>query len=112
MTDINKYVKDLIGTGLSDVTYSITRDLRRSAQSKGWPLDVVLNLRVAIDPSSGELSVEYPDRLADRVETLEYGTQDTPPNPVIRTFNNRVDDLAQQYTVNFEYEILDEWSMW
>lgn len=49
-------------------------------------------------PFGGALfDVSYPDVLKKRIEDIEYGTQDTPPNPAIRSFLNRLDDREETF---------------
>lgn len=59
-----------------------TEDLRTHATSYGWPIEVVNSM--TIDPTG---AVKFSNPMYKEVaETLEYGTQDTPLSPAIRTY--------------------------
>jgi hypothetical protein len=45
-----------------------------------------MQLSVSNDRSDGKWSVKYPKSVDGQVIDLEYGTDATPPNPVIRDF--------------------------
>ena len=60
----------------------ITEDLRQHALSYGWPIEVVNSMTVS---ANGEVKFSNPI-YKDAAETLEYGTQDIPLSPAIRTY--------------------------
>jgi hypothetical protein len=62
----------------------LTVELRQYAQSMGWPDRIALNLHIKQD--DGVYTVSFPSDIEEDVNNLEYGTQDTPPIPVISTF--------------------------
>jgi len=62
----------------------LTAELRQYALSMGWPDRVVYNLY--IKQNDGVYTVSFPSDIQEDVNNLEYGTQDTPPSPVISTF--------------------------
>ena len=59
-----------------------TEDLRAHALSYGWPKEIVSSM--SIDPT-GTVKFSHP-KYKEAAETLEYGTQDVPPSPAIRTY--------------------------
>lgn len=59
-----------------------TEDLRHHALSYGWPTEIVNNMVVN---SNGTVTFTNPI-YKNAAETLDYGTQDTPPSPAIRTY--------------------------
>jgi hypothetical protein len=59
-----------------------TEDLRQHALSYGWPIEVVNSMTVS---ANGEVKFSNPI-YKDAAETLEYGTQDIPLSPAIRTY--------------------------
>lgn len=77
MTDLTKGIT----AGLSK---PLTAALRKAASAAGWDSMIVSQLTVIAEDSG--ISIEYPEHLAEKIEDLEYGTIDTPPLPVFRTF--------------------------
>lgn len=67
----------------------LKENLRSFAMSAGWPIDVVDALDIAYD--RGILHVTCPDDIADAVEDLEYGSETSSPNAVLRPFADRAD---------------------
>jgi hypothetical protein len=59
-----------------------TQDLRTHALSYGWPQEIVSSM--TIDPT-GTVKFSHP-KYKEAAETLEYGTQDVPLSPAIRTY--------------------------
>lgn len=55
--------------------------LRKHAKAYGWPDHIAESLTFSADQS-----IFYPEHLADEIHKLEYGTQDVPPSPALRTF--------------------------
>jgi hypothetical protein len=107
LVDIKQYVSNAVAIGVDSITNKVTQDLRRKAQSTGWPLHLVLNLKVVVEPASGNLVITYPDQYSKEIELLEDGTQDTPGTHFLKNFNNRVDSLVRQYSVTYERDLLE-----
>jgi hypothetical protein len=59
-----------------------TKDLRTHALSYGWPQDVVSGM---IMDHNGVVKYSHPKH-KEAADILEYGTQDVPPSPAIRTY--------------------------
>jgi hypothetical protein len=66
---------------------------QEKALEAGWPPYLVNQM--SIQEKDGELYVDYPEAITVQVEDLEYGTQTSAPNSVIRTF------LDKAHTTNF-----------
>jgi len=59
-----------------------TEDLRTHASSYGWPTEIVNSMTV---DHTGTIKFSSP-QYKEAAETLEYGTQDIPLSPAIRTY--------------------------
>jgi len=66
-----------------------TTDMRYDAHSSGWPAHLVAALHVRVT-AEGHYRVQYPKNLEHEILTLEYGTEDTPPSPVMRNYFTKV----------------------
>jgi hypothetical protein len=66
-----------------------TTDMRYEAHSSGWPAHLVAALNVRVTPE-GHYKVQYPKDLEHEILTLEYGTEDVPPSPVMRNYFTKV----------------------
>lgn len=62
----------------------LTAQLRRKAYESGWPTHASRHLKVV--PTVDSYTVSYPTKHGSNIEDAEYGTQSTPPNPVVRQF--------------------------
>lgn len=82
-TVLNVSLDRVIKTLKQAIAVSETQKLRDNAQDAGWPADVANSLMVS--PNNQGLGVEYPANVREKVLTLEYGTPDIPPSPVIRS---------------------------
>lgn len=74
---------------LQDVKQKIaaieTIKLRQNAvKNHGWSTEIAATLMVV--PHEKGLHVNYPTKHRDAILLSEYGTQDTPPAPAIRSF--------------------------
>lgn len=67
----------------------LKESLRSFALSSGWPIDVVDALDISYD--GGILNIVCSDEMAEAVEDLEYGTETSSPNAVLRLFAIRAD---------------------
>lgn len=102
--DVKTFIRDTVGVNSQNIYYALTKDLQRLAHERGWPLDVVLKLQVGMTDEG--LRVQFPDEVAERVSTLEYGTQDVPPQAVLRIFYDRLPHLAEIYAAPLEHHLL------
>lgn len=69
-------------------------NLRKRAEDSGWPENIISSLSVDFD---GErLLVKYPSSLSNEIDDLEYGKPYGLPNPVIRPFKYRSEDVIQE----------------
>jgi hypothetical protein len=67
----------------------LKESLRSFALSAGWPIDAVDALDISYD--GGILHIVCSDDMAEVVEDLEYGTETSSPNAVLRPFTIRAD---------------------
>lgn len=105
--DYNEFINNQVNSGGSKLARQLTLSFRDYALGRGWPLGIVLFIQIKFlnvgddrtrGPFGGAIfDVSYPDIVKKKVEDLEYGTQDTPPNPAIRSFLNRVDDRNEVF---------------
>lgn len=94
MNILTEVLSSLLDVELLNKTAELTEELRDEATKAGWPTIVVIQLEVQI--KDDEFEVYYPSEVSEQVEILEYGTETTPPNPVIRTF---MKDLNKRVTL-------------
>jgi hypothetical protein len=69
----------------------LTAKLRKSAYKNGWPTGISRQLKVTYT-GNGNFTVDFPESVLEDILDLEYGTQNTPPNPVIRNSMNNLND--------------------
>lgn len=84
----------------------LTPTLRKMAYDSGWPANLIAALQVKVG-ESGDLFVDYPDYLKDKIEDEEYGTPGQIPNAVIRPFMARCGSIITQ---GMDASIVDELS--
>ena len=65
------------------------------ASDAGWPANIVETLSLSY--VAGNITIEYPQELSSIVEDLEYGTEGTPPNSVLRPFTLRYETEAAKF---------------
>jgi hypothetical protein len=65
-------------------TAGYTTKLREHTKAYGWPDHLVSSLSMYHDGENH--TITYPKHLEEQILTLEYGTQDVPPSPALRTF--------------------------
>jgi hypothetical protein len=70
----------------------LKESLRSFALSAGWPIDVVDALDISYD--GGILHIVCPESILEAVEDLEYGTETSSPNAVLRPFTIRADQYV------------------
>lgn len=73
-------------------------NLTSDATTAGWPANIVSALVVDFDGSN--LSVKYPDELANQIDDLEYGKPFGLPNPVLRPFVYRSETYIEDVIVS------------
>jgi hypothetical protein len=66
-----------------------TLDLQYDALLAGWPEDVATKLEIRTN-LDGSFRASYPKEFADKILSLEYGDEDTPPSPVIRNYLTKI----------------------
>lgn len=95
MTNINKLAAGFKAT--KDWSAKrLTAKLRRHAYESGWPVELSRTLKIT-PLDNGNFSVNYPARLESQILGLEFGDQNTPPNPAILRTSNRVDDIYDDH---------------
>lgn len=96
MATLEYHLLNKIAQGQQKTAKRLTAQLRRKAYEYGWPSHASRHLNVV--PRGKHFGVEYPDHHAKDIETLEYGTQDTPPSPLVRNFLSSIKDsgLSQE----------------
>ena len=110
--DLGKFVRQTADDSFNEAARHLTSDFRQYALSHGWPLGFLLRTRVVYNANIDEFDVEYPDDIKQRVEDMEFGTQNSPPNPIIRTFMNRLPkSTISNFSDKFEQEILNRVSI-
>lgn len=106
--DLKQFVSEVTDSTFNEAADELTRILRERALSRAWPIGVIRHLRVKYVPDEDKFDITYSKGYKKRIEDLEFGTQNTPPSPVIRTFINSLGNL---FTSNFEdsyqQELLD-----
>jgi hypothetical protein len=84
----------------------LTPVLRDMAFRAEWPSDIIIQLNVeAVD---SDLVVSYPDDLEERINDLEYGSEESPASPVIRPFTYRFSKELEREVSETLVDILDE----
>lgn len=104
--DIKAFVREQVDYTHDDTGKELTRQLRAKAQERSWPFDIARRLRVIYDYDTDSYTVAYPQGLKRKIEDIEYGTQQVPPNPVIRPFMNKMPYFTNKATQDFEEELL------
>lgn len=88
-------VAELYAEGYSAAASKLTSQIRRHAFQMGWPTSISRHLVVDVD-SSGKYVVRYPKQLSKAVNHIEYGDQNTPFNPAIRSFLKNITDTDME----------------
>ena len=87
---IHNFIVKSLEQGQQKTSKKLTSQLRRKAYESGWPTHASRHLKVISEDSA--YKVTYPSSHAQAVEDAEYGTQATPPNPVVRQFMAGIKD--------------------
>lgn len=90
MAHLSKFISKNLAQGQQKAANKLTAQLRRKAYESGWPTSASRHLTVF--PHDTSYAVKYPASHADHIENAEYGTESTPPNPVVRQFMAGVGD--------------------
>ena len=81
---MNSITTDSAVESLRSLEPKLTREVRAAAIKAGWPKEVAKVLSVKVEDDA--IDVTYPDKYADQIGDLEYGTRTTGPKPVFRMF--------------------------
>ena len=84
MASAKSILKGVVRKAEKQATEAYTDRFRSHVLTYGWPEDVVSQMR--IDYKDYGHTIVYPQSLEEQILTLEYGTQDIPNSPAIRTF--------------------------
>jgi len=95
VTDIQKLAAGFTATGIFSEK-RLTSKLRRHAYESGWPAKLSRVLEVK-HLDNGDFIIQYPNNLEEQILGIEYGTQDTPPNPAMLRVSNRADDIFDDH---------------
>lgn len=87
---VSNFVSKHLQQGQQKAANKLTAQLRRKAYESGWSTKASRHLTVV--PSDTSYQVKYPKKHANIIEDAEYGTPNTPPNPVVRQFMAGVRD--------------------
>jgi hypothetical protein len=93
-TALGRVAEASIQHGTTAAAKHLTSTLRQKAHAAGWPADVCLGM--SVDHDGSDFVVRHHPATEERAHDLEYGTQRTSPLPVIRPFNSRVDQYANE----------------
>ncbi len=79
----------------------LTGELRaKAAKHPAWA-ELADSLHIEVDPRTGHYTVGSTD---ERATNLEFGTQDTPPQPFLRSTLKRLEqDMARRYSQELSY---------
>lgn len=98
MNSVTKVLLDTYAKAAAKEAETLTANIRNYARQSGWPVAIAMQLSVSNDRSDGKWSVKYPKAIDGQVIDLEYGTDSTPPNPVIRDFIREMQpDLGNEW---------------
>lgn len=81
----------------------MTTEIRHSAITAGWPQDIAMSLSVVFE--DGQLRIDYPESMQEKIHDAEYGTPSNPPASVLRSFMYRCDKYIENV---LNGEIVDE----
>lgn len=95
---LENFIVKAITQGQQHSAKKLTAQLRRTAYESGWPSSASRHLKVI--PVNDRYHVTYPTQHSSLIEDHEFGTPDTPPNPVVRQFMAGIRDTeALAYVV-------------
>lgn len=90
-----KNANSILQDASEQIITQLTPKLRNMASDAGWPSEIVESLSLVY--SGGSIVVDYPKEFSQKIEDLEYGYADAPPNSVIRTFSLRYESEAYNF---------------
>ena len=70
--------------------------LKDTAIKAGWPPYIVNEM--VVKEEDGELYIDYPNDLTNRINDLEYGTENSAPNAVLRLFLSRHQSKSDEFS--------------
>lgn len=91
-------IAEIYSEGYAAASAKLTSQIRRRAYQMGWPTSLSRHLVVDVD-SSGKYIVRYPKQLAKAINHIEYGDQNTPYNPAIRSFLKGITNTGMEDAV-------------
>jgi hypothetical protein len=89
---LSERLRNSINEGARLDSAATTKALHDWCLSYGWPAEVVNNLSVIND--GGTYTIYYPPYLTSKINDLEYGTQTSAPQYVLRGFLEQINDAA------------------
>lgn len=90
MNPVTKVLIDSYARAAVKTSGTLTSNLHALAIQAGWPTSVALQLEVRT--ADGEWYPWWPKAIDKQVKDIEYGTQNTEKNPVIRDFFRALND--------------------
>jgi hypothetical protein len=87
---------DALRTAVQQTAPLMTAQVRRSAYQSGWPASVGRTLKIEATDTGFEWSAD------DSAMEWEYGTENRPPAPAVRTYANRTQDAEAAILRNVE----------
>jgi hypothetical protein len=103
--DLSKYIHE-VGEKTSKIA---TARLRVHAYDSGWPSELTRNLTVQ-HFGNGQFGITYPEDLESAILDQELGTQDSSPNPVMRTFMNRFESKSVEHD-SLLASLINDWKV-
>jgi hypothetical protein len=79
--------------------------LKDTAIKAGWPPYIVNEM--VVKEEDGELYIDYPLELTDKINDIEYGTQNSAPNSVLRLFLSRHQSKSDEFSDNVYVDALE-----
>lgn len=97
--DHKQFIIEVTDSTFNDAADEMTSQIRLKALERAWPMMAAKSLHVVYVPEIDKFDVIFNTGYKRVVEDLEFGTQDTPPSPVIRPFMN---SMGNMFSDNFE----------
>ena len=104
--DVRADFPDFLEKKTAAKTEELSTALKDKASESLWPIELALKLRVVYE--DGDFYVRYPESLTNEVHDLEYGSPDSPPQPVIRPFTDTVLAEAGEWLSEQTLDFMDE----
>lgn len=103
---LKDFVNRTIKQHAESTSKTLTTNLRLLAINKNWPLQLAMSISVYYDKDEDEFALFVPDNLKQSVEDVEFGTQDIPPNSVVRPYLDKVNRDTKTLGDTFEQDLL------